>query len=100
MNYYCVVPENIQPPPPRGVEIQRGGDPKGDNFREGVGWPLKPFFWGLPVKLITKLSVIFLVISICKQKLLISSMIVYFQSAKCFCYGLHNSLYNTIAFGP
>ena len=40
--------------------MQRGGGPKGDNFQGGTGWPFEPFFRGLPVKLISKLSVMLL----------------------------------------
>ena len=46
------------------MEIQRGGGPKGDNFQAGAGWPFEPFFRGLPVKLISKLSVMLLLIGV------------------------------------
>ena len=44
--------------------MQRGGGPKGDNFQGGTGWPFEPFFRGLPVKLISKLSVMLLLIGV------------------------------------
>ena len=33
---------------------------EGDNFQGGTGWPFEPFLRGLPVKLISKLSVMLL----------------------------------------
>ena len=42
------------------MEIQRGGGPKGDNFQGGTGGLLSLFSGGLPVKLISKLSVMLL----------------------------------------
>ena len=43
----------------------------------GGGVPLEPVFWGLRVRLISKLSVILLLIGVSNQQLLFSSMIVF-----------------------
>ena len=99
----------LSPPPPPPHEGQRkfrgngGGEgrgcPEGGNFR-GVGrWPLESFFWGLRVRLMSKLSVIWLLIGVSKQKLLFWTMIFYFRSAECFFHGLHDSSCNTIVIG-
>ena len=42
--------------------LPHGGGPKGDNFQGGTGWPFEPFFRGLLVKLISKLSVMLLML--------------------------------------
>ena len=44
----------------------------------------------------SKLSVIWLLIGVSKQKLLFWTMIFYFRSAECFFHGLHDSSCNTI----
>ena len=48
------------------------------------------------VRLISKPSVILLLIGVSKQKLSLLSMIFYARSAECFFHGLHDSLCNTI----
>ena len=61
MNQFCVVPENIQPlSPTEGNGNSEGRGSKRRQFPRGYGWPFEPFFWGLPVKLISKLSVMLL----------------------------------------
>ena len=61
--------------PRRATEIQRGAGPKKRQFPRGWGGggglPLKSFFFpGLQVRLMSKLSVILLLISVSNQKLL------------------------------
>ena len=74
------------------------------------GWPLEVFFPGTPNKigellkliavLLSKLSVVLLLLGVLKQKLLFSSMIFYLRSADWFFFhGLHDSLFNTIVVG-
>ena len=57
--------------PRRATEIQRGAGPKRRQFPRGGGGPLKSFFFpGLQVRLMSKLSVILLLISVSNKKLL------------------------------
>ena len=94
----CVVPENIHTllPPRRATEILTGG---GGGVQGGGEWPLESFFLVLRVRLMSKLSVILLLIRVSKQKLLFSLMIFHLRSAGCFFHGLHDSLFNTIVVG-
>ena len=87
--FNCEVPENMHTPLRRATELQRGGGGVGvqkETISEGV----------FRVRLISKPSVILLLIGVSKQKLSLSSMIFYARSAECFFHGLHDSLCNTI----
>ena len=100
---------SVPSPPPntlRATKILReggGGGPKGDNFRGGGGGVASRVFflgWGrLRVRLMSKQTVILLLIGVPKQTLMFSSMIFYWRSAECFFHGLHDSLCNPIVVG-
>ena len=61
-------------------------------WRGGGRGGRESFFRGLRVRLMSKLSVLLLIIGVSKQKSLFSSM-----SAECFFYGLHDSLCNMLS---
>ena len=80
---------SIPPPPPSscngGQRKFRGeGGSKRWQFPSGCGWPLESFFRGLRVRLMSKLSVILLLIGVSKQRVLFFSMIFYLRSTECF----------------
>ena len=69
---------------------------------EGGGRGVRVFFLGgggLRVRLMSKQTVIFLLIGVPKQKLMFSSMIFYWRSAECLFHGLYDSLCNPIVVG-
>ena len=83
------------PPPPPA--LTHGGQRK---FRgKGGGRRVRVFFGGLRVRLMSKQTVIFLLIGVPKQKLMFSSMIFYWRSAECLFHGLYDSLCNPIVVG-
>ena len=97
------------PPPAQHTEGNensegRGGGNQKETIFEGVevGWPLESFFFwggGVRVRLMSKQTVILLLIGVPKQTLMFSSMIFYWRSAECFFHGLHDSLCNPIVVG-
>ena len=108
----CGVPENIRtlprPNKRRATKILRKGregGPKGDNFRGGGSGVASRVFLGggggrgLRVRLMSKQTVILLLIGVPKQTLIFSSMMFYWRSAECFFYGLHDGLCNPIVVG-
>ena len=81
------------PPPPQHTEGNENSEGRG-----GEGGP--SLFWGgLRVRLMSKQTVIFLLIGVPKQKLMFSSMIFHWRSAECLFHGLYDSLCNPIVVG-
>ena len=86
---------SVPPPLPRSntrrtTKIQREGGGRGG---------LSLFFGGLRVRLMSKQTVILLLIGVPKQKLMFSSMFFYWRSAECLFHGLYDSLCNPIIVG-
>ena len=50
-NFSCVVPENIQTPPPKEGNRNWGGGVHEEAISKGVGWILEVFFPGAPSKI-------------------------------------------------
>ena len=87
-------------------EERAGGGSKRRQFSRGWKWGgLSSLFWGggegrgLRVRLMSKQTVILLLIGVPKQTLIFSSMMFYWRSAECFFYGLHDGLCNPIVVG-
>ena len=81
-------------PPPQHTEGNENSEGRGG----GEGGP--SLFWGgLRVRLMSKQTVIFLLIGVPKQKLMFSSMIFHWRSAECLFHGLYDSLCNPIVVG-
>ena len=82
------------PPPPQHTEGNENSEGRG-----GGGGGSESFLGGLRVRLMSKQTVIFLLIGVPKQKLMFSSMIFYWRSAECLFHGLYDSLCNPIVVG-
>ena len=83
-------------PPPRPRPNTRGAT---KIQREGGKGGSESFLGGLRVRLMSKQTVILLLIGVPKQKLMFSSMIFYWRSAECSFHGLQDSLCNPIVVG-
>ena len=81
-------------PPPQHTEGNENSEGRG-----GEGGPSLFLGGGLRVRLMTKQTVIFLLIGVPKQKLMFSSMIFHWRSAECLLHGLYDSLCNPIVVG-
>ena len=97
LNYYCVVQKRSNPPPPY-TEGNRNSGGRGSKRRQfprryRVAFPA--VFLGLPVKLISKLSVILLLIGVPKRY----HWSFYSRSAECIFHALHNGLCKKMVVG-